>query len=225
MSDLGPSPLPTLVLLAALALVPIFFMTATSFMKISFVFSILRNALGTGQAPSGAVISALAMVLTLYVMSPVASQMQSAFSPYQTQIDWDHAFDGASAGALWDGVAAAKEPLREFLARNAGKRETRLFLDLAKRARPEHERADLTEHDWLVVFPSFLITELGEAFQIGFLVFLPFLVIDIVISNILLALGMQMLSPTTVSLPFKLLLFVMVDGWYLLARALILGYV
>ena len=108
--------------------------------------------------------------------------------------------------------------------RNAGNRERGLFYDLARRSRGP-ERADEVERDdLLVVLPAFLITELAEAFQIGFLVFLPFLVVDMVVSNVLLALGMHMLSPTTVSLPFKLLLFVLVDGWYVLAQALIAGY-
>jgi type III secretion protein R len=108
--------------------------------------------------------------------------------------------------------------------RNAGSRERGLFYELARRSRGP-ERADEVERDdLLVVLPAFLITELSEAFQIGFLVFLPFLVVDMVVSNVLLALGMHMLSPTTVSLPFKLLLFVLVDGWYVLAQALIAGY-
>ena len=121
-------------------------------------------------------------------------------------------------------MSAGLVPLKSFLSRNAGARERELFFDLAQRARPADQRDRVSEDDLLVLLPSFLITELGEAFQIGFLVFLPFLVVDLVVSNVLMSLGMHMLSPTQVSMPFKLLLFVLVDGWYLLARALVLGY-
>ena len=99
-----------------------------------------------------------------------------------------------------------------------------LFLDLARQARPEAQRAALADTDLLVAAPAFIVTELSEAFQLGFLIYLPFLIVDLVIANVLTALGLSSLSPTQVSLPFKLLLFVMVDGWYLLARALVLGY-
>ena len=114
--------------------------------------------------------------------------------------------------------------MKQFLRRNAGERELLLFVDLARQVRAPDRRAEVRADDLLVLLPSFLITELAEAFQIGFLVFIPFLIVDMVVANVLLALGMHMLSPTTVSLPFKLLLFVLVEGWYLLARALVLGY-
>lgn len=218
-------PVLTLVALGVLSLVPFVFMTATSFVKMSVVFSILRNALGTGQVPSGTIVTALAAILTLYVMAPVGQQIADAVSPIVARIDTNDPLGGESADAVLDALRAGKAPLVAFLSRNASVREKRLFLDLARRARPAAQRADLRETDFLVVLPAFLITELTEAFQIGFLVFLPFLVIDMVVANVLLALGMHMLSPTTVSLPFKLLLLVLVDGFYLLARALVLGYV
>jgi len=217
-------PVITLVALGALTLLPFAFMTATSFVKISVVFSILRNALGTGQVPSGTIITALAAILTLYVMAPVGAQIQEAIAPITARIDLGDPLAGDSADALLEAVDAGDEPLRRFLIRNAGPRERRLFYDLARESRPAEQRGDVGRDDFLVVLPAFLITELSEAFQIGFLVFIPFLVIDMVVANVLLALGMHMLSPTTVSLPFKLLLFVLVDGWYLLARGLVLGY-
>jgi type III secretion protein R len=215
-------PLVTIVSLGALTLLPFAFMTATSFVKISVVFSILRNALGTGQVPSGTVVTALAAILTLYVMAPVGARMSDATAPAVARIDVRDPM--ATSDAVFEAVRLGVEPLREFLERNAGRRELRLFLDLARRARPADQRASVGERDVLVVLPAFVITELAEAFQIGFLVFIPFLVVDMVIANVLLALGMHMLSPTQVSMPFKLLLFVLVDGWYLLARALVLGY-
>ena len=179
----------------------------------------------TGQVPSGTIVTALAAILTLYVMAPVGSQIVDAVSPIVARIDTNDPLAGESSEAVLEALRVGKAPLVAFLARNASTRERRLFLDLARRSRPAADRADLTENDFLVVLPAFLITELTEAFQIGFLVFLPFLVIDMVVANVLLALGMHMLSPTTVSLPFKLLLLVLVDGFYLLARALVLGYV
>lgn len=217
-------PLVTLLALGALSLVPFVFMTTTSFVKLSVVLSILRNALGTGQVPSGMIIAALALMLTLYVMAPVGQAMFASAGPSAARIDRNAPFAEDSFGALVETVDRGKEPLRKFLERNAGARERQLFLDLARRARDKDTRDDVQASDLMVVLPAFLITELAEAFQIGFLVFIPFLVIDMVVANVLLALGMHMLSPTTVSLPFKLLLFVIVDGWYLLARALVLGY-
>ena len=212
----------TLVALGVLSLLPFLFMTTTSFVKIAVVFSILRNALGTGQVPSGMIITALALILSVYVMAPVGQEIAEATGPASGRLSAQ--LQSGNTDALFEVVDKGKEPLRKFLARNAGEREQGLFLDLARRVRPADKRADVGADDLLVLLPSFLITELTEAFQIGFLVFIPFLVIDMVVANVLLALGMHMLSPTTVSLPFKLLLFVLVDGWYLLARALVLGY-
>jgi type III secretion protein R len=122
------------------------------------------------------------------------------------------------------GIDAVREPMREFLKNNASEKERSRFLVVAKNARPEAERAKVAADDLSVLVPSFVVTELTEAFAIGFLVYLPFLIIDLVVANVLLALGMQMLNPTQVSLPFKLLLFVAIDGWGLLAQALVSGY-
>ncbi len=218
------NPLLGLLLLAALSLLPFAFMTATSFVKISVVFSILRNALGTGQVPSGMIIAALSLVLSVYVMAPVGRAMSEEAGPALARVDPRDPTREGSFEALLEAGRLAAGPLRRFLEHNAGKREQRLFLDLARRSRPKDQRSEVQQDDLLVVLPAFLVTELTEAFQIGFLIFLPFLVVDMVVANVLLALGMHMLSPTTVSLPFKLLLFVLVDGWYLLSRALVLGY-
>lgn len=217
-------PLLSMVLLIGLTLIPFAFMTMTSFAKISIVFSILRNALGTGQVPSGMIITALSAILTLYVMAPVGGRAWEAAQPALGGVDRERPFEGESLDASIDAVTAAVVPLRDFLRRNSGEREVVLFTDLARRVREPAERDQVSPDDLLVVLPAFLITELAEAFQIGFLVFVPFLIVDMVVANILLALGMHMMSPTTVSLPFKLLLFVLVDGFYLLSRALVMGY-
>lgn len=218
----APQPVVTLLAIGALTLLPFLFMTTTSFVKIAVVFSILRNALGTGQVPSGTVITALAAILTLYVMAPVGAQIAEEAGPAAEAIDPSDPL--ADVEALTAAIDAGVTPLKAFLERNAGERERALFLALARDARPDDQRDDVAADDLLVLLPSFLITELSEAFQIGFLVFLPFLIVDLVVSNVLMSLGMHMLNPTQVSLPFKLLLFVLVDGWYLLARALIVGY-
>ncbi len=218
----GSQSFTTLIAVGALALVPIVLMTTTSFVKIAVVFSILRNGLGTGQVPSGTVIAALAAILSLYVMAPVGEQIAEAAGPAAADVDPTDPL--ADLEALGAAIEAGVGPLKAFLERNAGEREQALFLDLARQARPDDQQDRVSEGDLLVLLPSFLVTELTEAFQIGFLVLLPFLVVDLVVSNVLMSLGMHMLNPTQISMPFKLLLFVLVDGWYLLARALVVGY-
>lgn len=207
---------------AAFASVPLLFVATTSFVKLAFVFSILRNALGTGQVPSALVVTALAGILSVYVMTPVARRIIDASAEPAARVDWQgRPLAGKSAVAVWDTLQAGAEPLRAFLDEHAGEREQALFAELL-----QHDDAAQPPRagDLLVVMPAFLITELKEAFQIGFLVYVPFLVIDLVVGNVLLALGMHMMAPTSISLPFKLLLFVLVDGWYLLSEALIAGY-
>jgi type III secretion protein R len=219
----GGSPIVTIVALGALTILPFVFMTTTSFVKISVVFSILRNALGTGQIPSGTVITALSAILTLYVMAPVGVEIATATAPAVERIDRRDPL--RTTDAVFEAVELGIAPLRDFLVRNTGPRERAMFLELAREARPAEQRDAVGDRDLLVIAPAFVVTELSEAFQIGFLVFIPFLIVDLVIANVLLALGMHMLNPTQVSMPFKLLLFVLVDGWFLLARALVLGYV
>jgi type III secretion protein R len=149
-------------------------------------------------------------------MFPVMERMYDA-----GQLAYQEVESGAQILSAAAGVA---EPLRSFLVKHGSAEERALFVDLARELRPPEEMDQIQESDLFVVIPAFVITELKEAFQIGFLIFLPFLVLDMVIANVLLALGMQTLSPSQVSLPFKILLFVAVDGWSLLARGLILGY-
>lgn len=222
-TDAAPShPIVTMMAVGALAVLPFLFMSTTSYVKISVVFSILRNALGTGQVPSATVLAGLSAILTLYVMAPVGAQIADRAGPAAARVDPSQPF--RDLDALSATLTAGAAPVRDFLERNAADREKALFLDLARRARPPDQRASVGADDFLVLLPAFLVTELSEAFQIGFLVFLPFLVVDLVVSNVLASLGMHSLSPTQISMPFKLLLFVLVDGWYLLSRALVLGY-
>lgn len=212
----GGRPVSMMLTMAALSLVPFAILMLTSFSKIAVVLSLARSALGTQQAPPTIVLTGLAAVLSAHIMAPVMDRMFSAGQQaYQAT---DSATEMLAAGA------EVARPLREFLLAHGSDEERARFAELARELRPESEASLVTENDLWVVIPAFVITELKEAFQLGFLIFLPFLVLDMVIANILLALGMQTLSPTQVSLPFKILLFVAVDGWSLLARGLILGY-
>ena len=220
----GGLSLTTLLALGALSLLPFLLMTATSFVKLSIVLSVLRNAFGAGQVPSGAIITAFAAILTAYVMAPVWSQITEVAAAPSARVDLNDPLRGESRSALLEAIDRGKEPVREFLLRNSGERERGLFLRLARDARPADERADVTERDLMVALPAFLITELAEAFQIAFFVLLPFLILDLVIASILAALGLFTLPSASVSLPFKLLLFVLADGWYVLSDALVAGY-
>jgi type III secretion protein R len=220
---IGPLPAPGplaahpsewLLLLGLTALVPVLLVTLTSFLKISVVLSILRSALGAPQVPPTTAVTGLALVLTLAVMAPVGEAAWEAARSVPP---------GSEAGALAAG-ARALVPLKGFLARFARADDRASFLDLARRLRPPPRTAEVRDDDLGVLAPAFMVSELRRAFTIGFLVFLPFLVVDLVVGNVLLALGLTQLSPTSVSLPLKLLLLVAVDGWRLLARGLALAY-
>jgi type III secretion protein R len=217
--DLLSRPLALVVALALVSLLPFAFMSVTAFVKISTVLQIVKSAIGAQNVPSSTVVMALAAALTVLAMAPVGQKIADRAAPL---------FAGKAAPdtatLVRAGVDAVREPMREFLRANSSKTERGRFLDVARRARAPAERAQVSEDDLPILIPAFVVTELTEAFAIGFLIFLPFLVLDMVVSNVLLALGMQMLSPTQVSLPFKLLLFVAIDGWGLLAQALVAGY-
>lgn len=210
------SPGSALVTVIVLALAPFVAVMVTSFTKIVVVLSLLRNALGLQQVPPNVVLNGLALVLSIYVMYPVGVQMKQRLDALP-EIK-------PSTSAMLSAADAAKEPLREFLIKHSRPMERAFFLKTAQKALAPEQAKALTERDFLVVVPAFTVSELSVAFEIGFLIFLPFLVIDLVISNILMAMGMMMLSPTTVSLPFKLLLFVLIDGWVKLTHGLVLTY-
>lgn len=203
--------------LALLALAPFMAIMVTSFIKLVVVLSLVRNALGIQQIPPNLVINGLAMILTLYIMAPVGQEMLSRAQEEQFNLQ---TFDGVS-----DAVNRAKEPLREFLKKHCSSRERFFFMRSARELWPPDQAEQLDENHLLVLIPAFTVSELTAAFQIGFLIYLPFIAIDLVVSNILLAMGMMMVSPMTISLPFKLLLFVLLDGWARLIHALVLTYV
>jgi type III secretion protein R len=208
-----------LITVILLALAPFVAVMVTSFTKIVVTLSLLRNALGLQQVPPNIVLNGLALILTLYVMYPVGQQMAAANQGVKPV-----AAVSSDTQALFTYADKAKEPLRAFLMKHSTPRERAFFLKTAQRINGPEKARTMTQRDFIVVVPAFTVSELAAAFQIGFLIFLPFLIIDLVVSNILLAMGMMMLSPTTVSLPFKLLLFVLIDGWVKLAHGLVLSY-
>jgi type III secretion protein R len=220
--DLLGRPLALVVALALVSLLPFAFMSVTAFVKISTVLQIVRSAIGAQNVPSSTVVMALAGALTLLAMAPVGERIAARASPLFSGNSGTQSAD--TTRWVQTGIDAVREPMRDFLRANASPKERARFLEVARQARQGADRETVKEDDLPILVPAFVVTELSEAFAIGFLIFLPFLVIDLVIGNVLLALGMQMLSPTQVSLPFKLLLFVSVSGWGLLSQALVSGY-
>ena len=217
-------PLLILIGLFAMALVPILIVMVTSFVKIAVVLALIRSALGTQQIPPNQVVTGLAMILTLYIMIPVGIDTYRAVQGVVQTTSNQPLLSTATFGLLQEAFDKGREPMRAFLSKHAAPKEKNLFYNLARKMRKPEDRDAVGKEDFTILMPAFVISELSEAFQIGFVIFLPFLVIDMVVANILLSLGMFQLSPVTVSLPFKLLLFVLVDGWYLITRGLILGY-
>lgn len=225
MNTSGTSPLVLALVFGMLSLLPALLLVGTSFVKCSVVLGLLRNALGSAETPSSLVVLGLSAILSLHVMAPTARAMVDSAGP---QLTAALAADPltpeglARLGRTWD---AGKAPWVRFLRANSHARERRLFADLARQsARRQGATATPGEDDVSVLLPAFVVTELARAFTIAFLVFLPFLVVDLVIASLLVSLGLSGLSPPQVALPFKLLLFVAADGWLLLARALVLGY-
>lgn len=210
------SPASALLTVIALALAPFVAVMVTSFTKLVVVLNLLRNALGLQQVPPNIVLNGMALVLTLYVMYPVGLEMSARIGTLPPS--------NAGASGLLVVAEKAKEPLRDFLIQHTHARERTFFARTVKKTMPPEKAEQISDRDFIIIIPAFTVSELASAFQIGFLIFLPFLVVDMVVANILMAMGMQMLTPTTVSLPFKLLLFVLVDGWAKLAHGLVLSY-
>ncbi len=220
-----------LVTVVLIALAPFFAVMVTSFTKIVVVLTLLRNALGLQQVPPNVVLNGLALILTVYVMYPTLQDMQAAAAGDAAisapmpgdDIDTPNPLEGD--GNLFATADKSKEPLRAFLIKHSDPGERVFFLRTQQRISGPERASEIKDTDFIVVIPAFVVKELKIAFQIGFLIFLPFLIIDLVISNILMAMGMMMLSPVTISLPFKILLFIMVDGWVKLSHGLVLSYV
>jgi type III secretion protein R len=218
-ADLLARPITLIIALGIATILPFAFMTLTAFVKISTVLQIVRGAIGAQNVPSSTVIMAFAGALTILAMAPLGTRLSDRVAPLLAP-----SAQAETAEWLLGVTAAAKEPIGSFLQKNASERERRRFFEIARAARPSAERELVKPNDLSVIVPAFVVTELLAAFALGFAIYLPFLVIDLVVANVLLALGMQMLSPSQVSLPFKLLLFVAIDGWGLLAQTLVAGY-
>lgn len=199
-----------LLLLTILSLAPAFLIMVTSFTRIIVVLGFVRSALGSQQIPPTPVLIGLALFLTIFVMAPTFSRIQGeALSPY---------FEGAisSREALERGIGV----LREFMFRQTQEKDLALMVSLARLPRPQTQD-DIPTH---VLIPAFIVSELKAAFTMGFLIYVPFLIIDMVVASILMSMGMMMLPPILISLPFKILLFVLVDGWTLVTRGLVLSF-
>lgn len=210
-------PITLAVVLALMALLPTVVVVTTSFLKIAVVLALLRNALGVQQIPPNLALYGMALILSAYIMAPVGAHMADKLGAQPEAM--------RSLPALISGVREGAEPLREFMTRNSRVEQRDFFLRTARRLWGPDLSNGMTERDFFVLMPAFMVSELTAAFQVGFLLYLPFVVIDLIVSNILLAMGMMMVSPVTISLPLKLFLFVMLDGWTRLIQSLVLSYI
>ncbi len=209
LKDLNPT-IQLLILMASLTFLPIVFISMTSFLRFVIVFSILKTAMGTQQVPPGMVIIGLSVILTFYTMSPVFSDMyQAAHKPYK------------ESGSLVLALKEGSEPLKMFMMKQTRQKDIAFFIETLNK-KPPATPADI---GFFEVAPAYIMSELKTSFEIGFIIFIPFIVIDLIVANILLALGMFMLSPTIISLPFKLLIFIAVDGWGLIINGLVRSFI
>lgn len=220
----SPSMITKVALLAGLSLLPFAIMLLTSFLKIVVVLSLLRSALGVQNTPPSQVLNGIALLITLYVMFPTGVLMYQAAEEVINKNPPTQVMSDRSALYVIGVVDKAKEPLRAFLERNTSAKHMQSFQALGVRLFPEPFKSQLKANDFIVLIPSFITSQLKTAFEIGVLIYLPFFVIDLVVSNILLAMGMMMLSPLTIALPIKLLLLVMVDGWTVLVQGLAMSF-
>lgn len=210
------------VALSFMSMLPFIIMILTSFLKIVIVLSLLRSALGVQQAPPNQIINGVAFMLSLFIMYPTTLKMYDAaqVAIFDNRIP-DSMFSPSAPSYIINVAGAAAEPMREFLRRNSSVKHQGLFFGMAYKILPEEYRPTLKPDDYIILVPSFITSQLKDAFEIGVLIYIPFFVIDLVTSNILLAMGMMMLSPVTISMPLKLFLLVMLDGWTLLIEGLV----
>jgi len=211
------SPINVVVIMAILGLLPFALTLATSYIKIIVVTFLIRNALGVQQVPPGMVLSGLAMILTIFIMAPVGHETYTLLQKEEINQE----FSTENLLTVSNNISG---PLKRFLIHNTDPQISQAFVNTAQRIWPEEIKNDIDKDSFVFVVPAFAISELTKAFQIGFLIYLPFIVIDLIISNILLAMGMMMVSPMTISLPFKLMLFVALNGWLKISESLMLSY-
>ncbi len=210
------NPLQLIFILFVLSILPVLVVLGTSFLKLSIVLSLLRNAIGIQQAPPNMALYTIALVLTAYIMAPVGFAVSDALKVHPVKFDSPESISKVDDSVL--------SPYRDFLYKNTQPKQIRFFADIGQRTWPEQYKDRLKADSLLVLMPAFAISQLIEAFKIGLLLFLPFIAIDLIVSIVLLALGMMMMSPLTIALPFKILLFVLMGGWDKLISQLLLSY-
>lgn len=212
----GSDPLSLVVLVTMLSVVPLLMVVGTAFLKISTVMLLVRNALGVQQVPPNVALYGLSLILSLYVMAPVAQDSIDRLRQEKAPL--------TNVSAMIRNIEVGAEPLRTFLVKFSKPDQRAFFLAATQKMWPADQAARARDTDFMILLPAFVVGELTSAFEIGFLLYLPFVVIDLIVSNVLLALGMMMVSPSTISLPIKLFLFVMIDGWTRLMHGLVLSY-
>jgi type III secretion protein R len=213
-----PNPILLIGVLTLLALAPFLAILVSSFIKLVVVMQLTRSALGLQQEPPNMTISGIAIILSIYIMAPVAMETHEIFQQQGVEITDIQNPNFTTA------LSQSTTPLQNFLTKHSSESERNFFVKTTQQIWPAKYAKDVNDRHLLVLIPAFLVSELTLAFQVGFLIYLPFIVIDLIVSNILLSLGMIMVSPVVISLPFKLLLFVMIDGWSRLIHGLLLSY-
>jgi type III secretion protein R len=215
MPTAAPETVPLLIVVFAIGLVPFAAMMVTSYTKIVVVLGLLRNALGVQQVPSNMVLNGIALIVSAYIMAPL---MMDSFETLQ------RSEGGNGTQQIGKVLEVAREPVRAFLDKHAHAREKAFFLKSVSAVWPPERARQVRADDLIVLAPAFTLSELTAAFKIGFLLYLAFVVIDLIIANVLLAMGLSQVTPTQVAIPFKLLLFVVMDGWSVLLHGLVLTY-
>jgi type III secretion protein R len=216
MSNFEPNLIGIILVVATIGLIPLAVVTMTGFLKISIVLFLIRNALGVQQSPPNLVLYGIALILTVYVTTPLIGEIYNTLA--------NRPVDLQSVEGLRSSGEAVRGPLQSYLSRFAHQREREFFMQATKSIWSQEAQANLKDDDLVILVPSFVSSELTRAFEIGFLLYIPFLVIDLVVANVLMAMGMMMVSPTLISIPLKIFLFVAVEGWSRLMHGLILSY-
>jgi len=216
MSDFIKQPYSLILFLVVLSILPFLVVSCTSFLKIAIVFSLLRNALGVQQIPPNMAIYSLALILSLFIMAPVGMAINDNIEKTPITYDMPDLYERLNETVF--------TPYMNFLRKNTDGKQVRYFSQIGYKTWPAKYKERLNENSFFVMLPAFGITQLDEAFKIGLLIYLPFIAIDLIVSNILLAMGMMMVSPTTISLPFKIMLFIVAGGWQFLVEKLVLSF-
>jgi type III secretion protein R len=216
----GNNPSNLIIFLAILSLIPIIFILTTSFVKIAMVLILTRESLGVQSIPPNIVIYGLSLILSFYIMGPVYNNSIQSLNNSITS----NSNSEITTRELFTDLNSSASSVKQFLVKNSNPNEREFFYQSLRKFWSQDMLENVQKDDFIIIIPAFMITELTQAFKIGFLIYLPSVIIDIIVSNVLMAMGMMMMSPTTISLPIKLLLFIALDGWARLTHALLLTY-